>query len=79
MNGTCPQEGLDAWLVSGDLSADIYCVCLQEVLSAGQWGEWRAAITKSLVNVGSYEDVKNNANKNDLINKAQANAHFILS
>lgn len=58
MNGTSPQEGLDAWLVCGDVSPDVYCACLQEVSSAEQWGQWRAGVAKSLRNVGSYEDVK---------------------
>lgn len=58
MNRACPQEGLDAWLVCGDVIPDIYCVCLQEVACAEQWGQWRAAIAKSLQNAGPYEDVK---------------------
>lgn len=58
VNGASPPEGLDAWLVCSDMSPDIFCVCLQEVSTAGLWGLWRAAVAKSLKGTGAYEVVK---------------------
>ena len=58
VNGTKPVEPLDAWLVSNDITPDIYCVGLQEAGGPGVWGLWRAAIAKTIEGIGQYNLVK---------------------
>ena len=58
VNGTKPVEPLDAWLVSNDITPDIYCVGLPEAGGPGVWGLWRAAIAKTIEGIGQYNLVK---------------------
>ena len=63
VNGTKPVEPLDAWLVSNDVTPDIYCVGLQEAGGPGVWGLWRAAIAKTIEGIGQYNLVNTKQNK----------------
>ena len=78
VNGTKPVEPLDAWLVSNDITPDIYCVGLQEAGGPGVWGLWRAAIAKTIEGIGQYNLVKKHTRTSTQTNSTVTLTNFTV-